>query len=187
MDDWIDNKEGQEGEGFWMVLVENDFSHKNLIALLAYLVENGSKKGSSVQQKEAALLSSCNYFKLLTIPGSTAFKIFHPVLFEKCVDNLKQLKTQGTGKRKKSVSPACSQKRKKNKANKTQRSRDSTGSIEEFQDDSNIEEDMSPQEINKLNKLYLSVLQDLVSLLMVTSLRQSESSTYHTVQVLHRR
>lgn len=26
-----------------MVLVENDFSHKSLIALLAYLVETGSK------------------------------------------------------------------------------------------------------------------------------------------------
>ncbi|XP_055997299.1 condensin-2 complex subunit D3-like isoform X2 [Ostrea edulis] len=183
MDDWIDKKEGLEGEGFWMVLVENDFSHKDLIVLLAYLVEAGSKRGSNVQQRGAAVLSSSSYFKLLTIPGSAAFKVFHPVLFEKCVDILKQWNLNVPGKRKKSVSPACSQKRKKNRGNRTQRSRDSTGSIEEFPESSD-EEDISPQEMSKLTKLYLSVLQDLIDMLMVTSLRHSESSAYHTVQVL---
>lgn len=113
MDDWINKKElGQEGEELWMVLVENDFSYKSLIALLAYLVETGTKKGSNVQQREAAILSASNYIKLLTIPGSTAFKVFHPVLFENCVNILKQWNTSGAGKRKKSISPACSQKKK---------------------------------------------------------------------------
>ncbi|XP_078330914.1 condensin-2 complex subunit D3-L-like isoform X1 [Crassostrea virginica] len=184
MDEWISKKEGQEGEGFWMVLVENDFSHKNLIALLAYLVETGSKRGSNVLQREAAILSASNYFKLLTIPGSTAFKVFHPVLFENCVNILKQWNMSGAGKRKKSISPACSQKRKKNKGNKSQKSRDSSENIEEFLDDTNEEEDLSPQEINKLGKLYMSLLQDLIGLLLLSSLRQSESSVYHTVQVL---
>ncbi|XP_052706272.1 condensin-2 complex subunit D3-like isoform X1 [Crassostrea angulata] len=184
MDDWINKKEGQEGKGLWMVVVENDFSYKSLIALLAYLVETGTKKGSNVQQREAAILSASNYFKLLTIPESTAFKVFHPVLFENCVNIFKQWKRSGEGKRKKSISPACSQKRKKNKGKKTQKSRDSTGSIEDFPDDSNDEEELSPQEVNKLSKLYMLFLQDLIGLLMTCSLRQSESLAYHTVQVL---
>ena len=37
---------------------------------------------------------------------------------------------EGAGKRKKSISPACSQKRKKNKGNKSQKSRDSSEHIE---------------------------------------------------------
>lgn len=46
------------------------------------------------------------------------------------MDGILHFLSLGEGKRKKGISPACSQKRKKNKGKKTQKSRDSTGSIE---------------------------------------------------------
>ncbi|KAK3101637.1 hypothetical protein FSP39_005086, partial [Pinctada imbricata] len=128
---WTSQREGTDGEGLWAVLVENDISYKDLIALLAYLIDKGHKRASSVQLKEAAILSGSCYIKLLTIPGSGAFKVFHPVLFEKCVDILKLCLTLGTSKRKRSsVSPGHSQSKKRSKCNKSKRSSRKEGSLE---------------------------------------------------------
>ncbi|CAG2210196.1 NCAPD3 [Mytilus edulis] len=184
-DDWKSNKEGKDGEGFWSVLVENDISHKSLIALFAYLMEIGNKKTSGSTKKEAGILSASCYIKMLSIPGSIAFKVFHPVLYEKAVDIIKTINTLGAGsKRKRSVSPAPSQKGKRGRGNKT-RNQDPTLNLQDFgsDDDESIEE-LAPQEISGFRKLLEALLKDLISLLETTSLRQSESSAYHTVQIL---
>ncbi|XP_063400127.1 condensin-2 complex subunit D3-L-like [Mytilus trossulus] len=184
-EDWKSNKEGKDGEGFWSVLVENDISHKSLIALFAYLMEIGNKKTSGSTKKEAGILSASCYIKMLSIPGSIAFKVFHPVLYEKAVDIIKTINTLGAGsKRKRSVSPAPSQKGKRGRGNKT-RNQDPTLNLQDFgsDDDESIEE-LAPQEISGFRKLLEALLKDLISLLETTSLRQSESSAYHTVQIL---
>ncbi|KAJ8299265.1 hypothetical protein KUTeg_023325 [Tegillarca granosa] len=200
LENWITDKEGQNGEGLWTVLVENDISHKSFIALLAFLIDNGTKKTSSLVQKEAAVLSCSNYLKLLTVPGSGAFKVFHPVLYEKCVDVLKLWNNIGVGKRKRSISPGQNKsKRKKStspspgRGQRNRQSRDKNSQrnnsdlVQDFygsdEEEDSVEE-LAPQEMSSLKKLLKALLQDLVCMLEAVSLRQSEASADHTVQRL---
>ena len=49
----------------------------------------GQKFDASSSERELACKSTSFYFVLLALPGSGAFKIFHPVLFKKALDTLK--------------------------------------------------------------------------------------------------
>ncbi|XP_033751450.1 LOW QUALITY PROTEIN: condensin-2 complex subunit D3-like [Pecten maximus] len=181
--DWITHKEGGQGEGFWTVLVENDIQHKHLIALLAYLIDIGQSKTADSMKKESAILSCSGYLKLLAVPGSSAFNVFHPVLYEKTIDTLKLLTSVDSSKRKKSTVRGGKQKGKKSRDS---READPTVDINmDFSmDEDEDTEEMAPQVAMAIKKLLMDVLRDLVFLLETTPLRQSEASLYHTVQIL---
>ncbi|OWF35473.1 condensin-2 complex subunit D3-like isoform X2 [Mizuhopecten yessoensis] len=182
--DWVTHKEGEQGEGFWTVLVENDIQHKHLIALFAYLIDIGQSKTADIVKKKSALLSCSGYLKLLTVPGSSAFHVFHPVLYEKTIDMLKQWTTIGSSKRKRSAATTGTQKGKKSRGSK--QTVDPTVDINvDFSDDDDEDaEEMAPQEVTAIKKLLMELLRDLVFLLETTPMRQSEASLYHTVQIL---
>ncbi|XP_069133274.1 condensin-2 complex subunit D3-L-like [Argopecten irradians] len=194
LDDWITSKGRDQEEGFWTVLVENDIQLKNLIALFGYLINIGQPKTAESIKKESAILSCSCYLKLLSLPGSSAFQVFHPVLYEKTVDMLKQWIVLDSSKRKKSATSGGTQKGKKGGdsgggRNKRKKGRDSTeeyptADISMNFDDDDETEEMSPQDVAAIKNLLMNLLRDLVFLLETTPLRQSEASLFHTIQIL---
>ncbi|RUS74937.1 hypothetical protein EGW08_017292, partial [Elysia chlorotica] len=79
---WVTrSSENDEDEGFWSIIVTSDVSHKTLIAVLAYLINNGAKVGASFVERSSAILAASVYIKLFVLPGSAAFKVYNPELF----------------------------------------------------------------------------------------------------------
>ena len=74
---------------FWSSLIQDGVKYKALIALLFYYMESGQKLEASSAMSSYCLKSASLYFILLGIPGSGAFKIFHPVLYNKALDTFK--------------------------------------------------------------------------------------------------
>ena len=65
------------------------FRHKSLIALLFYLMHSGQQYNANSQERSLCLKATSLYFILLSVPGSSAFSIFHPVLFAKAMETFK--------------------------------------------------------------------------------------------------
>ncbi|KAL5006443.1 hypothetical protein ScPMuIL_015249 [Solemya velum] len=183
---WTDDQEQAGTICLWTVLVENDISLKNLIALLTYLIDAGSKHSSLFAQKQLALFAACSYLKLIVVPGSSAFKVFHPQLYENSVDLLKQLNKQAhhaaPSKRKRSSLSSQHSQSRKNKSMK--RGRNAEPLFEDDDDNDDVEEELSPHQVLGFSKLLKCLLKDVVKLLDVFSLRQSETSSHKTVQIL---
>ena len=74
---------------FWSSLIQDGVKYKSLIALLFYYMENGQKLEATASMRSYCLKSASLYFILVGIPGSGAFKIFHPVLYNKALDTFK--------------------------------------------------------------------------------------------------
>ena len=72
------------------------FRFKSLIALLFHHIEIGQSIGSgggyAGADRDLGLKATSLYFILLSIPGSSAFKIFHPMLYSKALDTFKLAK-----------------------------------------------------------------------------------------------
>ncbi|XP_052213027.1 condensin-2 complex subunit D3-like isoform X2 [Dreissena polymorpha] len=189
---WTKHEEG-DGEGLWSVLVENDISLKTLQAYLAYLLIRGQKKHADVGAREVGIQAARAYVTLVQVPGSAAFKVFHPELFEKSIDLVKQLLilgSAGPAKRKRnSITPVKSSQSKRSKQRNNKRNSNASDVMEEGGDDVNdadddeMAEDLAPQEMARLRKLTHCLLQDMVEFLEKFSIRQSASSGYHAVQV----
>ena len=90
-------------KGFWTVLTqEHGVKHPLLLALIFYYIERGSRQAEfrfyqsssgTMNKKMSHRLESVSaaslYFTFLGMPGSGAFKIFHPLLFTKALDVFK--------------------------------------------------------------------------------------------------
>lgn len=78
-----------QNSNFWSSLIQDGVEYKALIALLFYYMDNGQKLEATQSKRSLCLKSASLYFILLGIPGSGAFKIFHPVLYNKALDTFK--------------------------------------------------------------------------------------------------
>ncbi|XP_013421009.1 condensin-2 complex subunit D3-like [Lingula anatina] len=187
---WALGEEGKSGEGFWTVLVENDLPHRNFVSFLYYIIEAGSKRVANAQLREAAISAADVYFTLICIPGSGAFKIFHPMLFQKSVDVFKSWTQLGSPKRKRKPSPVrSSQAGRRGKARKTTKEPEQDVAGDDFgeredEDEDEDEDILTPQEISKLRSCLLSLLRNFTTLLKNYSLKESESSAQHALQIL---
>ncbi|KAK3583282.1 hypothetical protein CHS0354_011171 [Potamilus streckersoni] len=189
LDGWISWKE-DDGDALWTVLVENNIYLKTLIAFLALLLTEGQKRLARAEQKELGILAGTTYLRLVTVPGSGAFKVFHPELYEKSVDILKIFTHMGSSKRKRSLSPVTNSQRSHQSKSKRRNRNPEPSFDEETEEGLNNSggeeeiEDLTPQEVNKMRTQLMYLIRSLIVLLQNFSLRQSESSAYHTVQVL---
>ncbi|XP_049713602.1 condensin-2 complex subunit D3 isoform X3 [Elephas maximus indicus] len=77
-------------ENLWIFFNENNISHNALVALLYHFVQTVHKKNTSVEYREYGLHAAGLYFLLLEVPGSVANQVFHPVMFDKCIQILKK-------------------------------------------------------------------------------------------------
>ncbi|PVD33732.1 hypothetical protein C0Q70_04992 [Pomacea canaliculata] len=158
------NKESNT-EGFWTVLLENDVSHKALLAFLAHLIPmDHNVKTCRGKKKEAAFIAATLYLSLAGLQG-------------------------GNDKRKKSIPPAGhsqSQPRKRQHAASQQDMQSSADSLEaeEDEEDANDEEELSTTQLNCLRNLHRRLLNELVSFLENFSLRESFLTLDHILRVL---
>ena len=71
------------------------YSFRALIALLFHHIEigqrsmRGSARNITIGDRDLGLKATGLYFVLLSIPGSSAFNIFHPMLYNKALDSFK--------------------------------------------------------------------------------------------------
>ncbi len=65
------------------------FRYKKLLALLFYLLDRGQRLESRAFERDQCCRAAGLYFVLLSLPGSGAFSIFHPVLFNRALDTFK--------------------------------------------------------------------------------------------------
>ena len=102
-------------------MTEQNIKYKVLIALLYHYMEKGQEMYKEERERDMCLLASGLYIVILGLPGSGAFKIFHPVLFSKALDSftlVSKLKLNATndtkkGGKKSSQSQSQSQSRKR--------------------------------------------------------------------------
>ncbi|XP_052797938.1 condensin-2 complex subunit D3-like [Mya arenaria] len=188
---WADSQ-GEE-DVLWSILVEKNISLKCLQAYLAYLILNGHKRGCDACLRGCGMVAARVYVGLVQVPGSAAFKVFHPELYEKSLDYVKlftMFGSSGGNKRKRnSVTPvkkgrggAGRGRAKKKHTNSPPL--DEVGGEDGEDEDDNEDQELAPQEVASLRSQLHKLLVDEVLFLERFSLRQSLSSSLHTVQVL---
>lgn len=69
----------------WQTLV-NYVPVRKTLALLGYLMYRGIDDSASDSERDNYLTATSFYFTLLAVPGSSAFRIFHPNLYERAID-----------------------------------------------------------------------------------------------------
>ncbi|XP_064384274.1 condensin-2 complex subunit D3-L-like isoform X2 [Halichondria panicea] len=95
--------------GFWTTLVEEGVTYRSLLGVLFGLLERNKTEPSD---RVCAVCAALVYLSLLQLPGSGAFKIFHPMLFQKTLDTfylypdttvtaVKSAKVSGRGRKRK--------------------------------------------------------------------------------------
>ncbi|KAI0221272.1 Condensin-2 complex subunit D3 [Lamellibrachia satsuma] len=184
---WANGKEGPTGEGFWTVMMENELSHRSLIALLYYIMETAQRRLASAAQKEAGIVAAAVYFSIIKIPGSGAFHVFHPMLFQKAVDSFKLLIFLGCPKRKRTSSLSSSQGRSKAKRRgRSAANRNDSPFGESDDDEEEEDEGMSRQEIVRLHADTFRLLKSFVELLGECHLKESNDTTIYCLQMLVR-
>ncbi|XP_067018025.1 condensin-2 complex subunit D3-like, partial [Acropora muricata] len=75
--------------GLWKVLPDNSLSNRVLILILYSFIDSGDKVSENAGLKfESCIMAANTYIILISVPGSGAYNIFHPLLFQKALDVL---------------------------------------------------------------------------------------------------
>ncbi|KAM7435860.1 Condensin-2 complex subunit D3 [Porites harrisoni] len=191
---WSRGSSSSSNDGLWKVLSENSFSHKALISLLHSFIGSCNKSTKAGPKLESCILASNIYIVLVQIPGSGAYKVFHPLLFQKALDVLRFWPQKETKKRKRVDEEASSGRKAKTR-------RGQGGEIDDmenedgsdFDDDESDDDDEDVNDVhgqvnteqakaNVKNKL-LSLMQDIVMLVSGYSLKDSEQVLHHVIQL----
>ncbi|XP_078388058.1 condensin-2 complex subunit D3 isoform X1 [Cetorhinus maximus] len=186
---FIDQHQPAETLGdIWTIFAENNLSHNALIAVLHHFICTVQNKRADVIQREYALHAAGLYFLLLEIPGSVANRIFHPVLFDKCLDTIKKswpVTEEGNRKRKKDTQLKSSQGGVKGrKRAKPVRQKNNEDIFEEEEDD---EEDadvyFSTHDLCRIRDDILSLLKNILRLLSKFFLKEKSDCAQHCLQL----
>ncbi|XP_048580995.1 condensin-2 complex subunit D3 [Nematostella vectensis] len=198
---WSSNSsQDSNAEGFWKVLSDNDISHRSLVAVLHAFVESCDRSTKAGAQLEGCVLAANIYMVLLQLPGSGAYKVFHPLLFQKALDVLKLWPQKGANKRKR---PETVQHKepvmaKQGRPTKTRRTaQPSQPQVNEMDEDSDDEDDDNDDDDHpyhgvvateaaqqKVKGRMVELLQDVVLLLSTFSLRDADQTRHHVIQLL---
>ncbi|XP_030697542.1 condensin-2 complex subunit D3 isoform X1 [Globicephala melas] len=180
---------GERGptESIWTFFMENSISHNALMALFHHFVQTVLKKNVSAQQREFGLHAAGLYFLLLEVPGSIANQVFHPVMFDKCIQILKKSWPQESSlnpKRKKEqpknaqANPRESRKRGR-PPRKEEMEMDEV--IEEQEDEENIS--FSSRDLCQIRNAIFHVLKNFLRLLLKFSLKEKPQCIQNCVEV----
>ncbi|XP_063799859.1 condensin-2 complex subunit D3 [Pseudophryne corroboree] len=171
----------------WVLFAENDICRNSLVAVLYHFIQAGEAKKAGVMQRVLALHAAGLYFLLLEIPGSVANQVFHPVLFDKCVNSLEKCWPQ---------EPDSSRKRKKDAAKSSQgeshggrkRPRPTRREALELDDLSEEEGDedavyFSTRDLMNIRESIVLLLRNFLRLLPRFSLKEKPQSVLHCMQI----
>ncbi|XP_076160819.1 condensin-2 complex subunit D3 [Ptiloglossa arizonensis] len=73
----------------WSTLIIRDVKVRALLAILGYIIKSGQGKEAERDSRQSCLYATNLYFILLAVPGSSAFNVFHPNLYQRAIETLK--------------------------------------------------------------------------------------------------
>lgn len=90
---WIDSSDldatSEEKEVSWRTLKAHKIDSNALLGVLGYIIRTGQRSGVGEDSRQLCLRATSLYFTLLSIPGSSAYCIFHANLFQLAVETFK--------------------------------------------------------------------------------------------------
>ncbi|PIK34603.1 putative condensin-2 complex subunit D3-like, partial [Apostichopus japonicus] len=142
---------------FWKIWTELNLKPKALVACLYYFMQRVDQYVSPAEEREVAILAAHLYFAMIGVPGSGAYSIIHPVVFEEAVDIFKLLpSSDGVESAKRKRVTSQSQGSKAPRLNQRQKQ------VVGFDEDSDEDEDdvtaLTPQETRHLRSCLLEML-----------------------------
>ncbi|XP_020038815.2 condensin-2 complex subunit D3 isoform X2 [Castor canadensis] len=176
-------------ESIWTFFIENNISHSTLVALFYHFVQVAHKKNVSVQYREYGLHAAGLYFLLLEIPGSVANQIFHPVMFDKCIQSLKKSWPQESNlnRKRKKEQPRSSQdnpRRNRKRGKPPQKDNiemDDLIEEEEEEDEENIY--FSARDLSQIRNAIFHLLKNFLRLLSKFSLKEKPQCVQTCIEV----
>ncbi|XP_031201242.1 condensin-2 complex subunit D3 isoform X2 [Mastomys coucha] len=176
-------------ESIWTFFTENNISSNTLVALFCHFVQEAHKKSASAQYREYGLHAAGLYFLLLEIPGSVVNQVFHPVMFDKCIQILKKSWPQEshlTQKRKKDHSKSSKDNyRRGRKRGKPPRREDYQ--VDELSREEEDEEEeevyFSGWDLSQIRDAIFNLLKNFLRLLPKFSLKEKPQSIQTCIEV----
>lgn len=71
---------------FWVALNHAGIPLNKLITLLFNFIYLGQRRGAGLEECESGMRAAALYLSLLSLQGSSAFRLFHPVLYSRVLD-----------------------------------------------------------------------------------------------------
>nr|XP_034191850.1 condensin-2 complex subunit D3-like [Osmia lignaria] len=81
--------DSETSEISWNTLIIMDVKVRALLAVLGYIIKSGQGKETDEDSRQSSLYATNLYFILLAIPGSSAFNVFHPNLYQQTIETIK--------------------------------------------------------------------------------------------------
>lgn len=85
---WLVANEHETPEFSWQALMMLNINMRSLLAMLGYIMKTGQQE-TDKDSRQACLEATSLYLMFLTIPGSNAFRVYHPNLYQRAVETLK--------------------------------------------------------------------------------------------------
>ncbi|NWS19694.1 CNDD3 protein, partial [Pachyramphus minor] len=165
-------------ENIWTMLAENSLSHQALVAVLHHFVHTVQDKRADAQQRLYGLHAAGLYFLLLEIPGSIGNRLFHEVMFQKCLYTLTKCWPQELMERKRMHTQSSQTAPGKNKK-KGKRHRNDDSSVRLILEEKEEEEN----DLEVRNAIFL-LLKNFLRLLSKFSLKEKPQCFQSCLQVL---
>uniref|UniRef100_H9G4I1 Condensin-2 complex subunit D3 n=1 Tax=Anolis carolinensis TaxID=28377 RepID=H9G4I1_ANOCA len=177
--------DGEATESIWSLFAENNISHNALVAVFHHFVQEAKNKKANLHQRLCALHAARLYILLIEIPGSIANQVFHPVMFEKCLQTLSKCWPQESimpRKRKRDHNKNSSGNRKKGKSGR----KENLTMEENFEEDEEGEEEVyfSAHELLQIREALFLLLKSLLRLLSKFSLKERPQCVETCIQIL---
>ncbi|XP_061449004.1 condensin-2 complex subunit D3 [Rhineura floridana] len=172
-------------ESAWTLFVENNISHNALVAVLYHFVQEAQSKKADVNQRLFALHAAGLYFLLVEIPGSIANRVFHQVMFEKCLQTLSKCWPQESDlPRKRKKDHSKSSKGDRQKRGRSSR-KENTPMDEIFEEEEDQEEEIyfSAHELLQIRESLFFLLKNLLRLLSKFSLKERPQCVQTCIQI----
>uniref|UniRef100_A0A8C3C6Q6 Condensin-2 complex subunit D3 n=1 Tax=Cairina moschata TaxID=8855 RepID=A0A8C3C6Q6_CAIMO len=171
----VDN---ENRRNIWALFAENNLSQNALVAVLYHFVQAGLDNKANMQQRVYALHAAGLYFLLLEIPGSIASRMFHVLMFDKCLQILRKSWPQEPNlmrKRKKthaeSSQPNARTNRKKGKPSRN-RSSNVDEMLEEEEEEDPDKVYFSTDDLLQVRKSIFLLFKNILRLLQKFSLKE---------------
>ncbi|XP_076626582.1 condensin-2 complex subunit D3-L [Colletes latitarsis] len=73
----------------WSKLISMDIKVHALLPILGYIIKSGQAKEAERDSRQSCLYATNLYIILLAVPGSNAFNVFHPNLYQRAIETLR--------------------------------------------------------------------------------------------------
>uniref|UniRef100_A0A8C3C4T7 Condensin-2 complex subunit D3 n=1 Tax=Cairina moschata TaxID=8855 RepID=A0A8C3C4T7_CAIMO len=173
----------------WALFAENNLSQNALVAVLYHFVQAGLDNKANMQQRVYALHAAGLYFLLLEIPGSIASRMFHVLMFDKCLQILRKSWPQEPNlmrKRKKthaeSSQPNARTNRKKGKPSRN-RSSNVDEMLEEEEEEDPDKVYFSTDDLLQVRKSIFLLFKNILRLLQKFSLKEKPQCLQNCLQI----